>query len=179
MMRPLAPAAAAAEHSPKRHLPFVTALFAVVVDVLPLPSAAPTAVAPLFTVCVLFYWTLFEPALMSPLRTFLVGLLFDLFSGLPPGHSATPFLGPRLLLAPSQPSLRAQPFAVIWVCFAFAAALVELLRWTLSVAWWGTLFSPTPVLDELLLTIAVYPAISYLLSRVRARLPRPRYGDRV
>lgn len=171
--------ARAAEHSPRRFLPLMSALVAVTVDVLPLPSAAPGAVAPLLTLAVLFYWTLWEPALMSPFSLFLVGLWFDLLAGMPPGHSATAFLGARLLLVPSQPCLRAQPFAVIWFCSALSAALVEALRWLISVAWWGRLFAPTPLLDELLLTIAVYPAVSYLLSKLRERLPRPRYGTGV
>jgi rod shape-determining protein MreD len=166
-----------AEHSPKRFLPLLTAVLAVTVDALPLPDAAPDGVAPLFTLAVLFYWALYEPALLTPAGTFGLGLLFDLLSGMPPGHSATAFLAARLLLSPGQPSLRAQPFAVVWFCFALAAAVVEALRWFLACLWWQHLFDPTPVLDEYLLTLASWPAVSYLLSRVRTALPRPRYGD--
>jgi len=175
----LAPPARTAEHSPKRHLPLLTAVLAVTLDALPVPTAAPGSVAPLFTLAVLFYWALWEPALLTPTGTFATGLLFDLVAGMPPGHSATAFLGARLMLGPGRPYLRAQPFAVIWFCFGLAAALVEGLRWLLACLWWQHLFAPTPALDEYLLTLASWPAISYLLSRVRARLPRPRYGDRI
>lgn len=177
MTGPLSPATRTAEHSPRRHLPLLTALLAVGLDVLPLPTAAPDGVAPLLTLAVLFYWTLWEPELMTPFRTFVVGLLLDLLAGMPLGLSATAFLAARLVLAPSQRFLRAQPFVVIWLCFATTAAVVELLRWALASMWWTHLFSPTPVVDELLLTVAVYPLVSWLLSAVRVRLPRPRYGN--
>lgn len=168
-----------AEHSPKRFLPLLTAVLAVTIDALPLPNAAPDGVAPLFTLAVLFYWALFEPALLTPASTFGMGVLFDLLSGMPAGHSATAFLGARLLLGPGQPYLRAQPFAVVWFCFALAAAVVEALRWLLACLWWQHLFDPAPVFDEYLLTLLSWPAVCYLLSRVRSALPRPRYGDRI
>ena len=168
----------AVDHSPRRYLPLLTAIVAVTVDALPLPTAAPGNVAPLFTLCVLFYWALWEPRLLTPAGTFATGLLYDLLCGMPAGHSALAFVATRLLLGPRYAYLRVQPFAIIWLCFALAAALVEWLRWLLACLWWWHLFPVLPVLAEYLLTVASWPLVSYLLFWVRAALPRPRYGER-
>ena len=52
------------------------------------------------------------------------------------------------------------------------APAVEGARWLLSSLWWGHLFAPQPTLLELLVTITLYPAASWLLGRIHNQIPR-------
>ncbi len=67
----------------------------------------------------------------------------------------------------------AQPFPVLWGCFVLTALAVELLRWSFACAYWGRLLPVQPVLFQTCLTIAAYPVVSAVLSRLDHRLVRP------
>ena len=151
----------------RRLVPLATVLLAVVLDLLPLPNTAPQSLAPFFTVCVFAYWALFSPGLMSPAVTFAVGLLVDAAGGLPLGLTSLALLVARSVLLTGQRFLVAQPFPVLWGCFVATALAVELVRWLVASGYWGRLLPLQPVLFQTGLTIAFYPVVNALLSRLR------------
>ena len=64
-------------------------------------------------------------------------------------------------------------FLVNWTAFALVAGAVLPIGWLLvSVLHWSLL--PTaPILAQFLLSLAIYPAVYWLFSRLERRLPRP------
>ena len=154
----------------RRLAPLLTGLLGVLVDLLPLPNPAPETLAPLTTVCVIYFWTLYRPDLMTPLAVFVIGLALDAVGGMPLGLSALSFLIVRSVLLTGQRFLMAQPFVVIWACFALMVTAVGAVRWLLASLWWGHLFAFQPILLEAVLTVAIYPVIGWLLARVHHHL---------
>jgi rod shape-determining protein MreD len=150
--------------------PFLTGLGAVLIDLLPLPNPAPQSLAPLTTVCVFYFWTLYRPDLMTPLAVFVIGLVLDATGGMPLGLTSLSLLIVRSLLLSRQRFLLAQPFVVIWACFVLVVLATGGVRWLLASLWWERLFSPDPVLLEAALTVAIYPAIGWLLARLHQHL---------
>jgi rod shape-determining protein MreD len=158
------------ESAVQRLAPLLTGLLAVLVDLLPLPDPAPETLAPLTTVCVIYFWTLYQPDLMTPLAVFVVGLVLDAAGGMPLGLTALSFLIVRSALLTGQRFLVAQPFVVIWACFALVVTAVGAVRWLLASLWWSHLFAVQPILLEAVLTVAIYPVIGWLLARVHHHL---------
>jgi rod shape-determining protein MreD len=154
----------------RRLAPLLTGLLAVLVDLLPLPNPAPETLAPLTTVCVIYFWTLYRPDLMSPLAVFIIGLVLDAVGGMPLGLTALSFLIVRSVLLTGQGFLMAQPFLVIWGCFVLVVVAAGAVRWLLASLWWGHLFSIEPALLETVLTVAIYPVVGWLLARVHQHL---------
>jgi rod shape-determining protein MreD len=150
-----------------RLVPFMTALAAVLVDLLPLPSAAPLALAPSASLCVLYYWTVHRPDRLGAVEVFLIGLLLDAGGGMPLGLTALSLLAVRGILLPGQRFLPAQPFAAIWACFVLVAAAFAAVRWGFASLWWGRLLPTAPLLIETVLTVAAYPAVGLLLGKLR------------
>lgn len=146
--------------------PFLTGIGAVLVDLLPLPDPGPQSLAPLTTVCVLYFWTLYRPDLMTPLAVFVIGLVLDAAGGMPLGLTSLSLLLVRSLLLTRQRFLLAQPFLVIWACFVLVVAATAGLRWLLASLWWERLFSPQPVVLEAALTVAIYPVVGWLLTQL-------------
>lgn len=157
----------------RRLVPLATALVAVILDLLPLPNTAPQSLAPSATICVFAYWALFCPELMTPAATFLVGLVLDAAGGLPPGLTSLALLLIRSALLTGQRFLVAQPFAVLWGCFLLVALAVELARWLTACAYWGRLLPVQPVLLHTVLTVAFYPVVSAVLSRLHQNVVLP------
>jgi rod shape-determining protein MreD len=153
-------------------VPFATALLAVLIDVAPLAGAGPVGLTSFSTLCVVYFWSLHRPDLFTPAAAFLTGLVYDGLAGLPLGLSSVALLLVRNLMIVQQRFFVTRSFLVIWSCFLLLAPAVEAARWLLSSLWWGRLFAPRPMLFELLVTLALYPAASWLLSRVHNQIPR-------
>jgi rod shape-determining protein MreD len=153
-------------------VPLATALLAVMADALPLVHVGRAGVTPLATICVAFFWSLYRPDLFGAGTAFATGLAHDALAGLPLGLSSLALLLVRSLMVVQQRFFLARSFPVIWCCFVLLAPAVEAARWLLTSLWWGHLFALRPALLELLLTIALYPAASWLLGRIHNQIPR-------
>jgi rod shape-determining protein MreD len=151
-------------------VPLLTGLAAALLDLLPLPDAAPLSLAPFLTVCVVYFWTVYRPDLLSSPAVFVIGLALDATGGLPLGLTALSLLIARGFLMSGQRFLLRQPFPVVWACFLLVVLGVAALRWLLASLFWGHAFPVEPVLFEAGLTFAVYPAIGWLLARLQRRL---------
>jgi rod shape-determining protein MreD len=143
-------------------LPFATTLAAVLIDIAPLVGTGPAGLTSFATLCAVYFWSLYRPDLFTPAAAFVIGLIYD----------ALALLLVRSLMVVQQRFFLARSFPVIWCCFLLLAPAVEAGRWLLTSLWWGHLFALRPALLELLLTIALYPAASWLLGRIHNQIPR-------
>lgn len=153
-------------------LPFLSVLLLVVIDLAPLPSAAPTAIAPFLTPAGIYFWLVHRPDLLGNTAILALLLVLDATAGLPLGLTALAFFATRFLLLTPRQFLAGRSFIVIWACFGLAAILLMALRWLIAALYFQHVFAFRPTLFEMLLTIAAYPVVSLLLTRLQASLPR-------
>jgi rod shape-determining protein MreD len=152
--------------------PLAVALAAVLLDVLPFLGLGPWGITPFSTLCVVYFWSLYRPDLFGAAAAFATGIVYDALAGLPLGLTALILLLVRQLVVVQQRFFLARSFPVVWCCFLLLAPAVEIARWLLVSLWWGRLFALAPVLLSLLLTIALYPLASLLLTRIHNAIPR-------
>lgn len=153
-------------------VPLATAVLAVLLDVLPLPGPGLEGVSLFSTLGVVYFWSLYRPDLFTPGAAFLIGLLHDALAGLPPGVTSLVLLLVSGLMVAQQRFFLPRPFPVIWACFTLLAPAAIIIRWSIVSLWWTHAFALAPLLVELFLTVAAYPAISLLLSHIHNRVPR-------
>ena len=154
----------------RRLLPSLTALVAVLLDLLPLPGMG--SVTSFLTLGVVYYWSIYRPELLPAPAVFAVGVVYDALAGLPLGLTSLVLLLVRAVLDGHRRFFVARSFMVVWSCFLLLAPLAEAARWVVGCLWWGRLFPPQPVLFELGLSLALYPCIGWLLGHVHGRIPR-------
>jgi rod shape-determining protein MreD len=148
-------------------LPFASAVCAVLIDVLPLLGLTPFS-----TLCVVYFWSLYRPDLFGALAAFATGMVYDALAGLPLGLTSLILVLARQLVIVQRRFFVARSFLVVLSCFLLLAPAVEIARWLLACVWWGRLFPFQPIALSLVLTIALYPVASVLLTRVDGRIPR-------
>jgi rod shape-determining protein MreD len=153
-------------------VPFVLAVCAALIDVLPLHGLGAWGLSPFSLLCVVYFWSLYRPDLFGPAATFASGIVYDALAGLPLGLSALVLLLARQLVVVQRRFFVARSFLVVWSCFVLLAPAVELARWLIACAWWGRVFDVQPIALSLLLTVALYPLASLLLTRVHNQVPR-------
>lgn len=153
-------------------LPFLSVLLLVCIDLAPVPSPAPTAIAPLLCLCGIFFWTVHRPDLLGNGRVLVLTLLLDATAGLPVGLTAVALFATRLALLAPPRFLAGRSFLVIWACFCPAVVLLLTLRWALASLYYQHVFAFRPTAFVMILTIAAYPFVSLLLAPLQSRLPR-------
>jgi len=153
-------------------LPFATVFCLLCIDLAPLPSAAPTTIAPVLWICGIFYWTVHRPDLLGHGLVLLLTLVLDATAGLPLGLTALALFATRLALLAPPRFFAGRSFLVLWACFAVATTLLLGLRWLLAGLYWQHLFAFRPTAFEILLTVAAYPLVSLLLATLLPYLPK-------
>lgn len=153
-------------------LPFLSVLLLVCIDLAPLPSPSPTAIAPLLCLCGIFFWSIHRPDLLGNGLVLALTIVLDATAGLPLGITALALFLTRLVLLAPPRFLAGRSFLVIWACFCPAVVLLLTLRWLLASLYFQHLFAFRPTAFVMLLTVAAYPLVSLLLALLQPSLPR-------
>ena len=107
-------------------VPFLLALCAALIDVLPLHGLGAWGLSPFSLLCVVYFWSLYRPDLFGPVATFASGIVYDALAGLPLGLSALVLLLARQFVVAQRRFFVARSFLVVWICFLLLAPGVEL-----------------------------------------------------
>jgi rod shape-determining protein MreD len=151
-----------------RHaLPVLLTLLVVLLSVAPLRLPDYALVAPGLVLVSLFFWTVHRPDLVRPWHAFVIGLFDDALSGTPLGVNALILVVVHATIVAQHKVFRGRSFAVIWFAFAVIAAGAQLLEAFLALVAARLLVDPLLLLVQLLLTIALYPAVAWLLGRAQ------------
>lgn len=147
-------------------------LFAFSVVSVPYPLEALLR-APILLMAI-YYWCIYRPALLPSWLLFVIGLLFDLLSGMPfVGLSAFLFLLCRIALLDQRRFLTGQAFPMIWLGFTVLNAVFHFLYWLIfsllsfQIAAISSLYSP------FMLGILLFPLVYLSLYLSHKCLPAP------
>lgn len=156
----------------RRLVPFALSVLLVLAAALPWPLPDYADFAPSVSIMVIFYWTIARPDLMPNVAAVALGLIEDVMHGAPLGFNALVLLLACGLARSQQMNIAGRPFALHWAAFVIIATLTELMRWMLLWAVTGVLVDLGPVSLHLLTTVALYPALAWLLFRCQSAFLR-------
>lgn len=145
--------------------PVVSAVLLVIASDLPvgLPGAAlgPALVLP----CVAF-WSVFRPMVMPAPAVFALGLLLDLLSGAPLGVGSLGLLTVHAVALRWRRQIARRSFAVVWGIVLGLSLLYGAVVYLMTSLLRFAILSPEPLLPQIALTAAFYPALA--LGFIRA-----------
>lgn len=153
-----------------RLVPVLTTLVAATITILPLRIPGYAALTPAFTLMAAYHWTIYRPDLLPPVALFAVGLTEDLLTGSPVGASALVLLLARAGVLRFRRYFVNRAFAFVWSGFTLLAGSAMLGLWALHCAIDVALLDLRTTVFRTVLTIAVFPAASFLLGRTQRRL---------
>ncbi len=155
----------------RRLLPAALTAGLVLAAVLPLHSAAARAMTPSLPLIAVFFWTLYRPDLMPAVAVFVIGLLWDVFAGLPIGIGASVLVVVHLVVTLQRPLFSGKSFPVLWLRFAVLAAAALILCWLMTCLYYFTVIPPDRILFQIVTTVGVFPILCWLLLRCQGLLP--------
>lgn len=154
-------------------LPIVSCLLLVAVGLAPVGLPYFATVSPALALMAVFYWSIFRADLMSMLGAFLIGLVVDLITAGPLGLNALILLLTHELGVSQRRVFLGSSFLVNWWAFALVAIGASLIGWAVASLLHWQIHAFRPLLAQLLLSLGLYPAIYWLLSRLEQRYLRP------
>jgi rod shape-determining protein MreD len=152
--------------------PTALTLVLVLLSAVPLGLPYYSNVAPLLAVTSVYYWSIYRANLMPAPAVFLIGLMQDMIGGGPFGLMALVLVVVHGICVSQRRVFLSKPFLVGWWGFVFVAAGASVVAWVVASVYFLAWFDPRPIAAQLLLTVALYPPLTWLLSRTEAQLLR-------
>lgn len=137
-------------------------LFLLNLTAIPIPHAG--LIKPQLVLMAVYYWAIFRPTLIPTWLCFIVGLLLDILSGMPPGLQAFILVVAQSLVRDQRKFLMAQPYISLWAIFCIVAAMGATVQWGLfglaNDMQWPALM---PVAASVLVTACLFPLVTMAL----------------
>ena len=151
-------------------LPIATTILAALLSIEPLHLDGYAALTPAFTLMATYHWTIYRPDLLPAPLLFLIGMIQDLLSGGLLGVTAVTLLLARAIVVPHRHYLVDRPFPFIWAGFTLLTGAAMLFSWTLHSLLAAELLELRGPVVRAMLTISVFPIVSFLLGRSQRAL---------
>ena len=156
-------------------LPVSVTLALAFLTVVPLHIPSFAVVVPAFVLMSVFHWTLYRPDLLPSYALFGIGLGEDLLTGSLVGVGALTLLVTRAVVLRSRRHFVGRTFPAVWAGFTLIGGGMMLGLWALHCLLESSLINPRNTIFRMVLTIAVFPAASFMLGRTqRALIDGPR-----
>jgi rod shape-determining protein MreD len=151
-------------------LPIATTVLAALLSIEPLHLDGYAALTPAFTLMATYHWTIYRPDLLPAPLLFLIGMTQDLLSGGLLGATAVTLLLARAIVVPHRHHFVDRPFPLIWAGFTLLTGGAMLFSWTLHSLLAAELLELREPGVRAVLTISVFPIVSFLLGRSQRAL---------
>jgi rod shape-determining protein MreD len=151
-------------------LPIVTTVLAALLSIEPLHLDGYAGLTPAFTLMATYHWTIYRPDLLPAPLLFLIGTTQDLLSGGLLGVTAVTLLLVRAIVVPHRHHFVDRPFPFIWAGFTLLTGGAMLFSWTLHSLLAAELLELRGPVVRAVLTISVFPIVSFLLGRSQRAL---------
>jgi rod shape-determining protein MreD len=154
-----------------RHLvPFGVTVILLLLTAIPTRLPGSAGIAPMLPMMGVYYWAIYRPDLLPAWAVFLIGLLADILAGTPPGVNTLVLLLVQGVTASQRRFFLAKTFMVAWCAFGLLFGGAVGLCWLLTTVLTGKPVDPSPVLFQYLVTLGLFPAISWLLAHTQMTL---------
>jgi rod shape-determining protein MreD len=128
-------------------------------------------ITPMYALAAVYFWSIYRPDLMTYGTAFGIGLLEDLLTGAPLGSGALVLLLCQYLVFRQPKFFNAKPFGVFWMAFSVVALGAGLVKWMcVGLVAPGGFTHLGDMITSVLMTVAIYPAIAWLLGRAQMKL---------
>ena len=156
----------------RRLIPAGLSVVFVLVTVVPFPIPGYAAIVPMLALAAVFFWAIHHPGLLPPVVVFAIGLVQDILTGALVGSGAVVLLLVYAVIVSQRMFFRNKSFLVVWLGFVVVALGAGALNWLFAATFAGQLISAGAPAFQVLVTIAVYPLLTWILHGVYRLLPR-------
>lgn len=151
-----------------RHsVPFGVTVLLLLLTAIPTHIPGFSGIAPMLPLMGVYYWAIYRPDLLPAWLAFVIGLLYDIVAGTPLGVNALVLLLVQGTAASQRKFFLGKSFAVTWWAFGLLTAGAIGMAWLLLSFLKGRPLDIAPVVFEYLMTLALFPLLTWTLARTQ------------
>ncbi|NKB59438.1 MAG: rod shape-determining protein MreD [Alphaproteobacteria bacterium] len=151
--------------------PLLVSLCLVIISVVPLRLPQISFIVPALALMAVYYWGLHRADLLPAPAIFFIGILQDILSGGAIGVNTLIFLAVYGVCVSQRRFFYGKSFLVVWWGFMVVTAGALALEWALMSVISETIIGPRPAYFKYLATIALYPVVAWMFTRIQRTLP--------
>jgi rod shape-determining protein MreD len=151
-------------------VPFACGVLGAVLANLPVSFTSGLLPPPLLALMPVYFWTLVRPDLMPPWAAFVLGLVQDLLSGMPPGVWAASFIAAYALVDRQRDSFAGLSGWAAILGFGVVALIANVCAFLLVSFYFLRIPPVTPALGLLVVTVVLYMPAVFVLGGIHRRL---------
>jgi len=155
-----------------RRMPFLLAILAVIIALLPLRMPGDLELTPLYPLMVVFFWGTHRGDLMTPAPIFFTGLAYDLLSGAPVGLWALTFLICHAMALVLRDTF-GRVIYTAWALFALTCTMACAVAWGLWSIYDWQVQEPVKFAVKGLVSIGLYPFFGFAFAFIERRVVAP------
>ena len=155
------------DHFGRNCLPVVTTTIFCLLSLLPLHLVSFTKNSPDFFLVAVFYWSLHCARFLPLGLILLLGAILDLLMSSPLGVTSLIMVLTHVVIGYRYEETDEIPLAQIWLMFILLAVSVLMIRYIIGSILLGDVLPFMPLLFQYMLTIVLYPVLSWFLSMIR------------
>lgn len=154
----------------KAATPTVLGLVGVLLLALPLRLAQGVVPTPVLPLVVVFFWSIYGPSYLPAGGIFVIGLLQDFLTGGPLGLWPAVYLIVQYIALSQRSYFAGRDQGVVWLGFAFAAAVAAIILWLVMSLMSGALLPVGGLFAQMVATVALYPVFAAGFSHLHSRV---------
>lgn len=155
----------------KLQLPKISLAMAVLIMILPFNIPSLLGFFPLLDIIFIYYWAIYRPDTVPLWFIFLMGIILDIFYGMPLGVTSLVNMCLYLMINSQRKLLGTEPFIVLWGLVIVLALAVLSIKWVLFMAVIGENLSFKSAAIQWLLTILLYPLLHNIARGLHGIVP--------
>ena len=148
-------------------VPFMVGFVLMVFSLVPLRLADFSTIMPSLALMVVFYWAVYRPDLLGPLGAFLLGLFYDLITGMPLGMNTLIHLLVYGLVVSQRQLFLAHSFFILWWGYAVVAVFAAAVAWLVGLAFGAGMAPGRALVFQAIAAVALFPLVAWLCGRVQ------------
>lgn len=135
-------------------------------------------IKPFLTLMVIFYWSIYRPKLIPSWFVFVIGVIFDLVTGMPVGLTACLLVIIQRILIDQRLTLTGQPFTTVMFGYTSVSAIFYILQWLVFGVLNNAYIDIEYVVGRILVSIIFFPLFYLLLNLTHKILPFEKVIDK-
>jgi rod shape-determining protein MreD len=151
-------------------VPVGLSLICILLGLVPVGVGTGGTIAPIFTLAVVYFFSVHRPEFFPPWAVFFIGLLQDIMSGGPLGLYTVVLLAAYGLTHSQRLFLMGRGFSTLWVGFLAICAISSVIMWFGASVHYGIAVNPLPLLWQAGITALIYPPVSFILTRINRQM---------
>ncbi|CDO58625.1 Rod shape-determining protein MreD [Candidatus Phaeomarinobacter ectocarpi] len=151
-------------------VPVGLSLICILLGLVPVGVGTGGTIAPIFTLAVVYFFSVHRPEFFPPWAVFFIGLLQDIMSGGPLGLYTVVLLAAYGLTHSQRLFLMGRGFSTLWVGFLAICAIAAVIMWFGASVHYGIAVNPLPLLWQAGITALIYPPVSFILTRINRQM---------